>query len=71
MTGQSGQQARCSLSQFLFIQSVADALTGHRTGIDDNQFVCKRPVFSLATHSLIILDDMLVRDFQVEDIGER
>lgn len=68
MTGQSYQKARCSLGQFLPVKSVADALAGDRTCIDDNQFVRESPVFRLATGALIILDDMLVCDFQVEDI---
>jgi hypothetical protein len=68
VTGQSYQKARCSLGQFLPVKSVADALAGDRTCIDDNQFVRESPVFRLATGALIILDDMLVCDFQVEDI---
>ena len=69
MTRQSHQKARRSLGQFLSVKSVA--LAGDRSCIDDNQFVGESPVLRLAADALIILDDMLVCDFEVEDIASK
>jgi hypothetical protein len=68
VTRQSVQEARCSLGQFLPVKPVTYARACDWIGIDDNQLVGINPVPRLAPPALVILDHMLVRRFEIDNV---